>query len=414
MNKKFKKIFKATSYKDILEQIAAFPHVEKETVPLENCLDRVLAEDIESDIDLPDFKRSTVDGYAVQSNSTLDASRSVPACLNVVGTVAMSMPPDISVTPGNAARIPTGGMLPDGCDSVVMTEHTQLLDQATIEVLKSCIPLQNVTEIGEDVGKGRQVLTKGKRIKPPEMGLFAALGISMVPVFKQPVVAVISSGDEIVPVNTEPHLAQLRDVNGYLLMGMVRKAGGIPLYMGIVRDDFEEIFQRCRKALLQAEVVVLSGGCSIGTGDFSLEVIKAFPHSQLFAYGVSINPGKPTILGKIGTKAFWGLPGRTAAAMLTFFVMVRPLIEKMSGLSLEYRDTLHRLPAILCQNIGSARGRIDFICVKITHDSDQTYAHPILGKSKSIHTMVETDGIIKVDIDSEGLDSGTEVEVIML
>ena len=410
---KLKEFFKISSFENILEHIDTFPHVEKETVPLEICLDRVLAEDIEADINLPDFKRSTVDGYAVPSSSTLGASKSVPASFNVVGTVEMSMPPDIFVGPRSSARIPTGGMLPAGCDSVLMTEHTQLMDQTTVEVLKSCVPLQNVTEIGEDVGKGRQVLTKGKRIRPPEMGLLAALGITMVPVFKQPAVAIISSGNEIVPVNAEPHLGQLRDVNGYLLMGMVRKAGGIPLYMGIVRDDFEEIFHRCRKALSQADIVVLSGGCSIGTGDFTMEVIKAFPRSRLLAHGVSISPGRPTILGKIGTKAFWGLPGRTASAMLTFLVMVRPLIEKMSGLLPEYRGTSHRMSAILSRNITSARGRIDFIRVRISRDKDQTYALPILGKSRLIHTMIEADGIIKIDNNSEGLERGTEVEVII-
>ncbi len=410
---KFKEFFRVTSIENILEQTEVFPPMVKETVPLEICLDRILAEDIESEINLPNFKHSTVDGYAVQSSSTLGASESVPASFNVVGTVDISIPPDISVDSGGAVRIPTGGMLPDGCDSVVMAEHTQLLNQATIEVSKSCAPLQNVIEIGEDVGKGTQVLAKGKRIRPPEMGILAALGITMVPVFKQPAVAIISSGDEIVPVKKEPHSGQSRDVNGYTLIGMVRKAGGIPSYMGIVRDNFEEIFQRCQKALSQADIVVLSGGSSNGTRDFTLEVIKAFPHSRLLAQGVSVSPGKPTILGKIGEKAFWGLPGRTVSTMLTFLVMVRPLIEKMSGLLPEYQSTLYRIPAILSRNIASVKDRADFILVRITRDRKQTYAHPIPGRSRLIHTMVKADGIIKIDIDSEGLDRGTEVEVIM-
>lgn len=413
MNMKFKEFFKVATFESILEQIETFPHMEKETVSLENSLDRVLAEDIESDINLPNFKRSTVDRYAVKSNSTLCALKGVPASFNVVGMVEMSMPPDISLGPGRAVRIPTGGMLPDGCDSVVMEEHTQPLDQAAIKVLKSCVPLQNVTEGGEDVGKGRQNIAKGKRIRPQEMVLLAALGITMVPVFKQPVVAIISSGDEIVPVETKPHLGQSRDVNGYTLMGMVRKAGGIPCYMGIVRDNFDEIFRRCQKALSQADIVVLSGGCSIGTQDFTLEVIKAFPHSQILAYGVSISSGKPTILGKIGKNALWGLPGRTVSAMLTFLVMVRPLIEKMSGLSAEHRDTLHRIPAILTQNIASSPDRGEFIHVRITRDRNQTFANPILGRSRSIHPMVQADGIIKIDMNSAQLNKGSEVEVIM-
>lgn len=413
MNMKSKESFKATSFEDIFEYLETFHLLEKETVPLENCLDRILAEDIESHINLPDFKRSTVDGYAVRASCTIGASKSGPVSFNVVGTVEMSIPPDVSVGPGGAVRIPTGGMLPDGCDSVVMVEHTQLLDQATIEVSKRCAPLQNVIGIGEDVSKGKQVLAKGKRIRPSEMGLLAALGITMGPVFKQPAVAIISSGDEIVPVKTEPHIGQLRDVNGYTLMGMVRKAGGIPFYMGIVRDNFEEIFQRCQKALLQADIVVLSGGSSNGTRDFTLEVIKTLPHSRLLAHGVSVSPGKSSILGKIGRKAFWGLPGRTGSAMLTFLVMVRPLIEKMSGLLPEYQGTLYRTPAVLSQNIASARGRVDFILVRITRDRERTYAHPVLEKSRLIDTIVKADGIIKIDIHSEGLDRGTDVEVIM-
>jgi molybdopterin molybdotransferase len=294
-----------------------------------------------------------------------------------------------------------------------MAEHTQLLNQATIEVSKSCAPLQNVIEIGEDVSRGRQVLAKGKRIRPQEMGLLAALGMTMVPVFKQPAVAIISSGGEIVPVKTEPQLGQSRDVNGYTLMGMVRKAGGIPFYMGIVRDNFQEIFQRCQKAISLADMVVLTGGSSVGPQDFTMEVFRAFPRSKLLAHGVAISPGKPTILGKIGTKAFWGLPGRTASTMLTFLVMVRPLLEKMSGLLPEYRSTLGRIAARLTLNIVSARGRTDFIFARITRDRKQTYAHPLLGKSRLIHTMVNADGIIKVDFNSEGLERGAEVEVIM-
>jgi molybdopterin molybdotransferase len=413
LNMKLKESPKVTSFEYVFEHIETFPHAGKETVPLGNCLGRVLAEDIESDINLPDFKRSTVDGYALQSGATVGASKSVPASFNVIGTVEMGMPPDISVGPWGAVRIPTGGMLPDGCDSVVMAEHTQLPDQATIEVLKSCDPLQNVTEIGADLDKGRQVLTKGKRIRPQEMGLLAALGITLVPVFKQPAVAIISSGEEIVPVNTEPCVGQLRDVNGYLLMGLVRKAGGFPLYMGIVRDNFWEIFQLCQKALSQVDIVVLTGGSSLGTRDYTLEVIKALPLSQLLVHGVSMSPGRPTILGKIGEKALWGLPGRTASAMLTFLLMVSPLIEKMSGLLPKYRGTLHRISAILTKNVASDPDRVDFIHVRITRDSERTSAHPIFSKSRLIHTMAKADGIVKIDINSEGLEKGAEVDVII-
>nr|HID59288.1 molybdopterin molybdotransferase MoeA [Desulfobacterales bacterium] len=410
---KSREFFKTITLESVLEHIETFPHMEKETVPLEICQDRVLADDIISDIDLPDFMRSTVDGYAVQASSTFGASEGTPALFKVVGGVEMGRPPNISVGPGEAVKIPTGGMLPHGCDSVVMVEHTQPLDQETIEVLKSCAPLQNVVEIGEDVAKGKKVLERGRRIRPSEVGLLAALGITTVPVFRQPTVAIISSGDEIVPVEVQPHLGQLRDVNGYTLMGMVKKAGGIPLYMGIVRDRFEDLFQYCQEALSRADIVVLSGGSSIGTRDFTIDVIQVFPDSQILAHGVSISPGKPTILARIGRKAFWGLPGHTVSAMITFLVMVSPLIEKMSGLLPRFRNTSYRIPAILSRNVASAMGRVDFIRVRLTRDGDRTYAHPILGKSGLIHTMVNADGLIKIDINSEGLDRGSEVEVIM-
>ncbi|MBW2565552.1 MAG: molybdopterin molybdotransferase MoeA [Deltaproteobacteria bacterium] len=407
-----KEFFKVTSLERVLELIGTFPCVNEEVLPLDQCVGRILFQDTVSKIDLPEFNRATMDGYAVQAQSTFGASESLPALLRIVGAVEMGEVPTVSVQPGEAVRIATGGMLPDGADSVVMIEYAHALDEHTLEVFKSVAPLQHVIEVGEDFRREEQVLAKGSRIRPQEMGVLAALGQTHVTVYRQPIVATISSGDEIVPIEQNPSLSQLRDVNAYTLAGLIRLSGGIPLYLGIARDNLDELHGLCKNALDQADMVLISGGSSVGSRDFTLEVIEALPDAEILVHGVSISPGKPTILAASKQKPIWGLPGQVTSTMVVFHVMVRRMLRKIGGLSEDRLLAEREVLAVLSRNLPSVQGREDYVRVKLVHRENQIYAEPILGKSGLIHTMVKADGLVRIDINSEGLDKGTHLRVI--
>jgi molybdopterin molybdotransferase len=408
-----KEFFKVTDLKQVLAYASDLPRVEAEEISLEKAAGRVLADNIVSNVDLPDFVRSTMDGYAVKASSTFGSTEGNPGYLSIKGAVEMGESPAFSIASGEAAKISTGGMLPHGADSVVMIEHTEAIDNATIEVYKSVAPGQNVLEKGEDVRKGDTILACGRKLRSQETGLLAALGKETISVYRQPAIAVISTGDEIVPVNEIPEPGQIRDINTYTLANLVRAAGGVPVPLGIVRDNFNDLFETCTKASAQSDMVLISGGSSVGTRDFTIEVLSAMPEADILVHGISISPGKPTILARSRNLALWGLPGHAVSAMVVFEIVVRPFIEHIAGLAPEYKNSFNP-HALLSRNLSSAQGRIDFVRVRLVEKEGVLWAEPILGKSGLINTMVKADGLIEIGINSEGLDKGTEVEVLLL
>ncbi len=408
-----KEFFKVTHLEEVFKYISDFPPVETEEVGLHETLERVLAADVVADVDLPDFARSTMDGYAVSASSTFGATEGNPAYLTVKGSVAMGESPDFSIRPGEAARISTGGMLPDGTDSVVMIEHSEVIDDTTIEVYRSVAPGRHVVEAGEDIRKQEIILSCGRKLRPQETGLLAAFGRTKVKVYKKPVIGIISTGNEVVPIEERPGPGRIRDINTYTLSGLVQKSGGIPLTFGIVRDDYDALFEKCTLALDKSDMVLISGGSSVGVRDFTIDVLSSMPDSSIFVHGISISPGKPTILARVRNKAFWGLPGHVVSAMVVFATVVRPFIEHIGGLSLQHKRS-SRLSALISRNISSAQGRIDYIRIRLIEKDGILWAEPILGKSGLINTMVKADGLVEVGINTEGLDKGTEVEVIPL
>ena len=406
-----KEFFKVKDLETVLNYRTKFPRVEIETVPLQETVGRVLAEDIIADDDLPDFPRAIVDGYAVQGASTFGSSEGNPAYLTVTGSIAMGESPALTIGPGEAAQIATGGMLPHGADSVVMVEHTEVIDDTTIEVYRSVAPGQNMIAIGEDIKKQTCIIKQGQTIRPQETGLLAALGKQEVAVYQKPVIGIISTGDEIIPVDKTPSRGQIRDINTYTLSGLIEQAGAIPVTYGIISDNFETLFEKCKTALDRCHMILISGGSSVGARDFTVEVFSALPDSEILVHGISISPGKPTILAKVQHKAFWGMPGHVVSAMIVFARVVKPFIEHISGKS-DSRGKDLRLRAKLSRNVASTQGRVDFIRVQLRLDSTQLWADPVLGKSGLISTMVNADGLIEIDINTEGLDKGTVVEVI--
>ncbi|MGB6012123.1 MAG: molybdopterin molybdotransferase MoeA, partial [Desulfobacterales bacterium] len=268
-------------------------------------------------------------------------------------------------------------------------------------------------EKGEDIPKGAVLVPKGKRLRPQETGLLAAFGKKTVTVYKKPVVGIISTGDEIVSVHETPAQGQIRDINMYTLSGMLRKAGAVPVSFGIVRDDFDDLFKKCTTAMAQSDMVLISGGSSVGTRDFTIDVLAALPESDILVHGISISPGKPTILAKSRNLAIWGLPGQVTSTMVVFEIVVKPFIDHIGGLSLN-NERNFKLSARLSRNIASAQGRTEYIRVRLNSKDGILWADPILGKSGLINTMVNADGLIEIGTNTEGLDKGAEVAVIPL
>ena len=410
-NNEMKEFFKVTDLQTVLEYRIKFPRVNTEEIPLAETVGRILAEDVVADEDLPDFPRAIVDGYAVQGASTFGSSEGNPAYLTVIGNIAMGESPEITIGAAEAARISTGGMLPRGADSVVMIEHTEAIDDTTIEIYRSVAPGQNMIAIGEDIQKQTRVLMKGQTIRPQEAGLLAALGKQKVAVYRKPLIGIISTGDEVVPISEAPVRGQIRDINTYTLSGLIHKAGAATISYGIVRDDFEILFEKCKLALEQCDMILISGGSSVGTRDFTVDVLSALQDAKILVHGISISPGKPTILAKIKNKAIWGMPGHVVSAMIVFSRVVKPFVAHISGQAAGEKKEL-RLPATLSRNVASRQGRIDFIRVQLRFADGRLWADPVLGKSGLISTMVKADGLVEIDINTEGLDKGAEVEVI--
>jgi molybdopterin molybdotransferase len=407
-----KTFFKVLDVEQVLDLRQGFQPVSAEEILLEAAVGRILAEEVHAGGNLPGFARSTVDGYAVQAASTFGASESSPALLAVVGTVAMGEAPQTAVAAGEAVRIATGGMLPPGADGVVMLEHVESLDESGIEVVRSVAPGQNLIAAGEDFESGARIAAAGRRLRPQDAGVLAAFGRTRVKAFRQPVVGIISTGDEIVPAEAPPGPAQIRDVNRYTLAGLVVQAGAVPVSFGIVRDEFQPLHAACNRALEACDMVLISGGSSVGARDYSVEAVSAFAGAELLVHGIAISPGKPTILAKVLGKALWGLPGHVVSSMVVFSRIVRPFLLHVGGLAAPTTEEI-RIPARLNRNVASAQGRTDFVRVRLLRGANEWRAEPVLGKSGLINTMVKSDGIIEIGKNVEGLDEGTIVEVIL-
>ncbi len=405
--------FKVKSLEEVMVLADDFSPVGVETISVSDAFSRVLAKDLVAQKDMPGFKRATMDGYAVTAQSTFGASESSPAWLDIAGTVLMGEVPDtIVLESGQAVKISTGGMLPKGADSVVMVEHTQLIDENCVEIYKSVAPLQHVIDASEDFAKQDRVLSKGIFIRPQEAGLAAGLGFSQIQAYKIPKVGIISTGDEIIPIDQEPGPGKIRDINSYSLSGFIKEAFAIPVTYGIVKDDPDALKNAVEKALGETDMVLISGGSSVGTRDYTVEVLSSLPDTQMLVHGMSISPGKPTILARVGKKPVWGLPGQVVSAMVVLKIVVVPFLNRLKGL--ENLNPFTRIQARLTRNVSSAQGRRDFVRVELTSQDNQMLAKPVLGKSGLIKTMIRADGLLEINDNVEGLEKDTITDVILL
>lgn len=372
-----------------------------ESIPLMDALDRVMAEALRAPVPLPAFPRSTMDGFAVCAADTYGASEGLPAYLNVVGEVPMGRAADLRVGRGQAARVHTGGMLPAGSDAVVMVENTQILDDRLIEVVKPVGVGENVIQVGEDVEAGAVLLSRGHRLRPQDIGGLAGVGITTVPVVARPRVAILATGDEVVPADRKPAPGQVRDINTYTVAMMVRRAGGEPVLAGIAPDNPEILRRMVRESLAAADVLIISAGSSVSTRDMTAQVIGELGRPGVLVHGVSIHPGKPTILAVADGKPVFGLPGNPVSTMIACDLFVVPALARLQGTA---RPPIWRaVQARLARNVASIPGREDFVPVRMQVYEGVLWADPIFGKSNLIYTMVHADGLLHVPLDRAGL-----------
>jgi len=390
-----------------------------EEIHISHSLGRVLAGDIASPEDLPEFDRSTMDGYAVKSADTFGAAESRPALLRLAGEIPMGTVTERTLSKGEVMKIATGGALPRGADAVVMFEQTQFVDEVSIEVVKPVAPMENVIHAGDDIKKGEVILTNGHRIRPQDMSALASVGITRISVFNRPRVAIISTGNEIVPADSKPAPGRIRDSNSYNLEGLITQAGGVPVKKGIIPDEYVRLRETLEAAVRDCALTLMTGGSSVGIADLTAKVINDAGKPGVLVHGVSIKPGKPLIIGLVGTPErhvpIFGLPGHPAAVSICFELFVKPILIRMSGEvphpALEGLPSYRSVKAKLARSISSGPGREDHVRVTLEKKDGQLLARPVFGASGLISTLVKAVGTVVVPVNEIGIEAGEEVEV---
>ncbi|WP_088227317.1 gephyrin-like molybdotransferase Glp [Desulfosporosinus sp. FKB] len=401
-------LFKVKTLTEAIETLkpyvlSLYQHVEK--VSLEDSLGRIVARDIPATCDLPHFRKSTVDGMAVRAVDTFGASESMPALIQCRGEVLMGKAPAEQLEKGIGILIPTGGMLPEGADAVVMIEHLENFGDGLYGVTKSAAPGENLIDIGEDLSKGEVILPEFTRIRAQEMGLLASQGLVTVPVLPRFRVGILSTGDEIIPPDQIPQPGQSRDINGYTLLGQAIACGAEAHHYGIVKDDLEKMRTILTTMLQENDIVLLSGGSSVGSRDLSAQLIDELGEPGLLFHGLALRPGKPTIGGIVDQKLIFGLPGHPASAMVVFDTIVRPWLDA----SVLHPKTEPLPKGTITQNLYSGSGREEFIRVQLSSNGEKWVVEPIRGKSGLIRTMVLADALVHIGLDTEGIEAGNDV-----
>ena len=398
-------------YLKILNSIEV-PKLKKINLPLDESYNRFCYSDIESPSDLPGFSRSQVDGYAVKAEDTFSAASS-PVYLNVKGTLRVDEnASEYRISNGECFRISTGGMIPEGADSVVMIEHTNPLGNGIVEIVKPVSPLENVIRYDEDVKRGELVVKRGQMLKTPQIGLLASLGVENVDVFEKISIGIISTGDELVDSRSPLLPGKIRDVNSHTLAALCIRYGAAPKLYGIAKDNENEIKAMLEKSLSSNQITLISGGSSVGTRDLTLKVIGDFSDSKIIFHGIGIKPGKPTILSTVRDRFIFGLPGQVMSSIVSFLATVQPLIGQFYGNG----ESLKYFKVIAGTNIKSTLGRKEWINCKIVSSNEssnsQYQAMPVYSKSGVIGPLLKGDGFIIVDENREGVKKGELVDFI--
>ena len=376
-----------------------------EVIPLAQTLGRVLAEDVTAEEYVPDFDRSTVDGYALHAKDTFGCSDAIPAILNLVGEVKMGEDTAIDLPRNCCVYVPTGGAIPKGADCAVMIEYTEDYGDGTVGILKPGAPGLNMIYRGDDVFPGKTVLKAGRVLEPQDIGALAAIGKTSVTVRTRLRVGVISTGDELVPADQKPGPGQVRDVNSPMLTALLQEYGAEAVDFGIVVDDEKLLREKTVLAAESCDAVILSGGSSAGVKDAACNIIGEM--GELLLHGIAIKPGKPTILGKAGNKPLIGLPGHPVAAFFVAKLFVRPLLARLEGRTQRGYPVL----AAIGESLNENHGRMQITACRLEEKSGKLTAMPIRSKSGLITQLAGADGYLVIDRDCEGLPRDAEIEV---
>ena len=372
---------------------------------------RVLNCDVVSDLDIPPFNRSTMDGFAVKAADTVGADENKPATLNVSGTINIGVLPQLNVASGEAVEIVTGAVIPEGADAVVMVEDTERED-SELHVFTPVTSNENIMKKGSDIKKGALVLKKGQVLGSSEIGVLAALGLKTVKVYKIPIVAVLSTGDEVSELGKELPSGKIYDINAYSLSTAVIESGGKPVYFGAVPDDKAALTKALQTAISSADMVITSGGVSVGPKDYTAQIVDSMGQPGIVVYGVAMKPGKPLTIGFVGEKPVFSLPGNPTSALLGFYLFARPMLQQLAGRPVSGMKTVR---AFAGSRMFSAKGRRTFVMVRLEFDTEcRLIAEPVgTGAAGAITTLANADGFVAVPENEQFVDVDQEVAVVL-
>lgn len=380
-----------------------------EEVEVKNSAGRILARNILASAPLPSFRRSSVDGYAVVAADTQGASESLPVFLDIAGEVEIGTPAPCTVQSGTCAYVPTGGMIPDGADAMVMVEYSELFDASSVAIYGAVPPGRSVVQIGEDVQEGEVILPAGTRIGPAQIGALSGNGITSVTVWKPLTVTILSTGDELTIPGEKLDFGKIYDINTPALRQAAWDLGFQVLRTRVIPDEESLLEQALRQGMADSDLVVVSGGSSQGKKDITAALFDRLADPGVFTHGLALKPGKPTILAAdTQTKTmFLGLPGHPAAALLVFHLLAGWLEHQRTKEPLP-----HLVPAVMACNVPAAPGKDTYIMVHLELGKEGRYtAHPVLGKSGLMRTLTGSDGYVQIPLGKEGLKTGESVLV---
>ncbi|MFN3655882.1 MAG: molybdopterin biosynthesis protein [Pseudolabrys sp.] len=410
----FLEVVSAEEARERFEKHLGHAPLPGEQVPLAQALGRVLAQDVVAAADAPPFDRSNVDGFAVRAADTVGAGDASPKLLALnAEVIACGHAPTLEVAPGTATAIATGGVIPRGADAIVMIEHTDLLDDGApkIELRRAAAPGQFVSYAGSDIARGETLLRRGTRVGSREIGMLAACGLSSVEVVRRPKVAVLSTGDELVPPGEALKPAGVYDSNGAIVAAAVAEAGGEPVAFGAFPDDEAALETAVREALATCDMVVLSGGTSKGAGDLSHAIVSRLGTPGIVVHGVALKPGKPLCLGVIGDKPIVVLPGFPTSAIFTFHAFVAPVIRARAGLPPAEAE---KIPARVPLRVASELGRKEFVLVSLVESEEGMVAFPTGKGSGAVTSFSQADGFIEIDALASALDADSAAQVTLI
>ena len=404
-----------TALKKYLEPLGT-KTLEAEEINVQDSLGRILYEDIISQYDMPAFDKSLVDGYAVNSDDVALADSDNSCILKVIGEINVGESSKLSLSKKEAVKVSTGAMLPENADSVIMLEDS-LSREGEVKILKSVSSGENVARKAEDISANELFIRKQRKLRPQDIGGIISLGFKKVKVFRKPVVSVIPTGDEFVSSNNSIDSTQLPETNSFVLKGLIDQLGGISKIQPIVKDNLDMIRESIIEALKDSDVIVVSGGSSLGTKDYTLKAINSIEGSRIVTHGIAMRPGKQTLLAFIGDKPVIGLPGHPASSVTAFLVFVKPVLIQLSGnprsFWQEKKDNI-KIDAVLARDVESPKDREDYIRVRLKLlENGKITAYPYAGKSSFISTLVKSHGMIKLASDCSKLYEGDRVEVIL-